>query len=316
MKKIALIGAGAFTDFSLSGYQKYLPNVKFAAVFDKESVVAKTLAEKYNITKVATSLDELLATDVDAVLVLTRPDTHYQLGKRVVESLRSALIEKPLAFTVAEAQELVAIAEKNKQHITANLVLRFHPFHQEIRELASNCRYGKLVSISSEARLAEYPAEHWYWRPEISGGFFLNTYVHFIDLFRFVVNERAEEAYHRGRDDKAQEVTVRFPSVSTSLTVDLHAKNDEEQVVTNYYFENATVTTHGWLPQTMLIQVEGHESKTVTDELPKEERYQRILSAIAKELIEPHGERVINHEDLVEAVRVPLLAQANMLGRG
>ncbi len=310
MSKIGLIGAGAFSDFCLDSYQKNLPGVTCAAVFDKDPSAATLLAKKFGISVVTNSIDELLAQEVDAILVLTRPDTHYELGKQVITAGKNVLIEKPMAFSVEKAEELIQLAEQYGCRITANLVLRYHPFHQTIRDFVQTQKYGKLESINCQARLAEYPADHWYWQAAISGGFFLNTYVHFLDLFVFVANKKPEKASHSGVVANGQKIQLKFANSTATLDINLHATNAEERVETIYKFEKATVTTTDWLPSKMIISAVGKES-IISDVITKDERYQQILAAILNDLLNPITKPIISHQDLVEAIRVPLAAESN-----
>ncbi len=72
----------------------------------------KLIQQDYPNVKSYASLEELLADDVDLVIVNTPVDTHYQYAKKVLEAGKHALVEKAFTTTVAEAEALKAIAQE------------------------------------------------------------------------------------------------------------------------------------------------------------------------------------------------------------
>ncbi|MGB8355416.1 MAG: Gfo/Idh/MocA family oxidoreductase [Chthoniobacteraceae bacterium] len=98
---------------------------EFVAVYDMDHQAALRFAEQYG-AKVVTSLEEF-AELVDAATVATPTPTHFEIGKFLLERGKHVLIEKPIAETTAQAQELVAIAHKKKRILQVGHVERFNP---------------------------------------------------------------------------------------------------------------------------------------------------------------------------------------------
>ncbi len=71
--------------------------------------------------------EALSATQPDAVCISTYPDTHYTFSKLAFESGCHVFLEKPLAETIEEAEELVALAEEADRKLVVGYVLRHHP---------------------------------------------------------------------------------------------------------------------------------------------------------------------------------------------
>ena len=99
----------------LRKYQRYLTtvfeNVSVYAVCDLDGAKAKEKAEQYH-TKVM-SLPEILADEnVDIVLNLTTPSSHYEICKKAILAKKNTYVEKPLSATYAEGRELVALARE------------------------------------------------------------------------------------------------------------------------------------------------------------------------------------------------------------
>lgn len=307
--RLALVGAGAFSDFCLKSYRRYLPGLTVVAIFDTNTKLAAEFAVSHHIPVIARSMDELLAVPSDAVVILTPPNTHFELGRMSVAAGKNTLIEKPIAFSLEQASELITLAEQNQCRIAANLVLRYHPFHLAIRELVESGRYGALQSIATTAHLAAYPDDHWYWQPAVSGGFFLNTYTHFFDLYRFISGQTVTS----GSSDDTEtghKITIELGSVSAQLTTNLHARNEDELVTTTYRLERATITTRGWFPEQIIVAPDADRPNEQLENLPKEERYGQVLSHVLGELLSPPDKPLLTHQDLLETVRVACLLES------
>ncbi|MBM4060982.1 MAG: Gfo/Idh/MocA family oxidoreductase [Planctomycetes bacterium] len=81
--------------------------------------------------------DQALAqTRPDAVSVNTYPDTHAALVRASLQAGAHVFVEKPLATTVAEAQQLVDLAQQKKRKMMVGYILRVHPAWQRFIEVA------------------------------------------------------------------------------------------------------------------------------------------------------------------------------------
>lgn len=315
MANLGLLGAGAFGEFSLEAYRR-IPNLKIKKIYDPDLERATKVARRYQIDEVSKSVDDLLADrSIVAVIVLTPPNTHESLGRQIIESNKSALIEKPIAFTAEAARAIIDQAETRKLHLTANLVLRQHPFHLKIKEISRKKIFGSLRSISSTALLASYPTDHWYWDRALSGGFFINSYCHFIDLYGFIAGHELTKGNNRATS-VGHDILLSYGEISASLTTNLHVSNNQEFVQTVFSFDSAVITTTGWFPKTMTIAPKNQARKNHALS-NKEANYQKALSSILEELLSridgKTQDLVIEHDDLYRAVLDPILVEKNSL---
>ena len=118
--KTGLIGAGAF-GANHAGKLAGSPRSDYQGVFDADGARAAASIER-NGGRAFASLDELLAA-VDAVIIATPARTHAALARAALNAGKHALVEKPLAASRADADDLVALARAK------NLVLQAG--HQE-----------------------------------------------------------------------------------------------------------------------------------------------------------------------------------------
>ncbi|UOM35381.1 Gfo/Idh/MocA family oxidoreductase [Acuticoccus sp. I52.16.1] len=125
---------------------------------------------------------------IDAVLLLTPPDTHLALGRVALEAGKHVLVEKPLDRTLADAQALVALAAARGR--TLGVVLQ-HRFRDAALRLAALVDAGELGTLA----LASVTVP--WWRPQSyydepgrgtlardGGGVLVTQAIHVVDLFR------------------------------------------------------------------------------------------------------------------------------------
>lgn len=114
MKKanVAIVGCGNISSIYLENLTGRFHNVEVTAVCDMVEEKAKAQAEKYGIPRVLTFEEILADPEIDIVLNITTPQTHYSLCKRILEAGKHTYVEKPLSLTYAEGKELVELAKE------------------------------------------------------------------------------------------------------------------------------------------------------------------------------------------------------------
>jgi len=115
MKNIGLIGCGNIAETYFRA-QDYFNNIKFVACADKFPEVSKKCADQYNIKSL--SVDEIINdTNVDVILNLTIPQSHFEISKLALEAGKHVYSEKPMSTKYDEAHELVNLAKENNLYI-------------------------------------------------------------------------------------------------------------------------------------------------------------------------------------------------------
>ncbi len=143
--RTAVIGAGKMGQIHAKVYRQ-LPQSKLVAVVDVDAKKAKQLAKKYKcdyFTDCAEILDK-----VDAVTIAAPTIYHRQLAAPFIEHGVACLIEKPLALNVDEAQEIVALAEKNNVTVAVGHSERCNPVVQAMKRLDIEAMFIEAHRIS------------------------------------------------------------------------------------------------------------------------------------------------------------------------
>ena len=122
--RVAVVGAGEFGRNHARVYRE-LEGVELVGVFDQNPERAAAVAAEYQ-TLVLTRLEELQGR-ADAASVAVPTAAHAEVGCRLLEMGLDVLVEKPMAVNVAEADELLHAAKKNRRILQVGHVERFNP---------------------------------------------------------------------------------------------------------------------------------------------------------------------------------------------
>jgi predicted dehydrogenase len=94
---------------------------------------------------------------IDAVLVATPPRTHHALASAALDAGKHVLVEKPLARTVAEAEDLIELADANDRVLMPGHTFLYSPPVNKVRELIGDNSLGEVYFVtSSRMNLGKY----------------------------------------------------------------------------------------------------------------------------------------------------------------
>ncbi len=173
--KIGAIGTSFIMDTILENMAK-TEGINCEAIFSRTYEKGKALADKFNIGKVYTSLDDMLADeDLDWIYVCSPNSVHYEQSKQALLAGKHVLCEKPFTTTSEELKELISIAKEKHLYLFEAILPMFHPNYKLIKEylpLIGNVKManGTFCQYSSryEALLAgDVPN---VFNPKYSGG--------------------------------------------------------------------------------------------------------------------------------------------------
>lgn len=110
-----------------------LKGVTVAKIFDFNEDALKLLSQQYDVPYTL-DVGEALE-NVDAVIIVTPTSTHFDYFKLCVGKVTNVFIEKPLAETYAEAQEIKALANENGMFVQCGFIERFNPVVVELKNI-------------------------------------------------------------------------------------------------------------------------------------------------------------------------------------
>src|SRR5262245_5883428 len=123
--------------------------VKFVAEINPERQAY--VRANFPRSEVVDSLDAILNdSQVDAVVVATPASSHYALAKKILESGKHVLVEKPLATSTAHADELVSLAEASGKLLMVGHTFLYNAAVRYARKLLADEELGQLYYIYSQ----------------------------------------------------------------------------------------------------------------------------------------------------------------------
>ena len=136
--KVGVIGVGALGQHHARVYAE-LPEAELVGVVDRDPERAAAIAARHGCRVFAGV--EALAAEVDAVSVAVPTVDHLAVARTLLEAGRHVLVEKPIASTLEEADELIALAAGRDLRLQVGHVERFNPALQALRGAVAQPRF-------------------------------------------------------------------------------------------------------------------------------------------------------------------------------
>ena len=168
---IAVIGSGRIGSMRARQALEH-PAVNFVAVSDLDGGNARTLAEKVGAhVHSANNLEIIARSDVDAVIVSTSEGEHLEPVLQAIELGKPVLVEKPIALSVANADRIIAAAEKKGVEVRVGYSRRYKDLRYLLaKEQILQGRLGTMTGAPPRrSPCRDVPAESAPWRADSAG---------------------------------------------------------------------------------------------------------------------------------------------------
>ncbi|UCG95426.1 MAG: Gfo/Idh/MocA family oxidoreductase [archaeon] len=189
--KVGVIGAGVMGSLHSRVYYE-IPGVELVGVVDKDLKKAKDVALRYGA--LAFDSAEKLIGKVDAVTVAVPTCSHRDVANLFLKNGVDVLVEKPMAFDLKEAEDMIKTARANKRILMVGHIERFNPTIGALKNIIKN---EKIQEIETRRR-----------NPFVSRiedcGIVLDLMVHDIDVVRYLTGERPVVDYVIGGSVKSK----------------------------------------------------------------------------------------------------------------
>src|SRR5881394_3670403 len=132
--RLGVAGCGGFGLFALQHFTQ-VPGVRFVGMAGTHRPASLAAAARFGVENVDDIGELLRRDDVDLVYIANPPFLHHPQALAALEAGKHVIVEKPLALTVAQADELVALARRRDRLLVANLMQRYNPLADAVRRL-------------------------------------------------------------------------------------------------------------------------------------------------------------------------------------
>lgn len=188
---IGIIGAGNYTSsVVLPILKKYNAQIKYLC--SAKGLTATTLAKKYFIQNATSDYRILLEDrDVNTIIITTRHNTHAQLVIAALEAGKNVFVEKPLALTLMELDQIEAAYKASQGQLVVGFNRRFAPLAIELRKLISGTDIP--ISVIATMNAGPLPLDHWTTDQITGGGRIIGEACHYFDLISSLTNSSIQQ---------------------------------------------------------------------------------------------------------------------------
>ena len=183
---LGVIGAGNFARSVLLPELKKLSGVRLHTLVARRGAGADQARQTFGFSRAAADEAAVLEdSEINAVLVATRHDSHAELTARALAAGKAVLVEKPLALDRAEVNRVIEARNGSTAFFQVGFNRRFAPLAREIRRRLAGRAGPRFVLIRINA--GAVAPDSWINDEIEGGGRILGEVCHFVDLARFLV---------------------------------------------------------------------------------------------------------------------------------
>lgn len=292
MPNIAVVGTGYWGKNLVRNFAEL---GALHTICDTDMSTLQKFAQEYPQVNLATSFPDVLQNpEIDAVAIAAPAVLHYTLAKSALEAGKHAFVEKPLALTATEGEELTSLSRQTNRILMVGHLLEYHPAVTTLKKLVDSGVLGRVQYIySNRLNLGKIRKEEnilWSFAP------------HDLSVILLLLNEMPSHAASHGATYLHQGVadvtvsTLAFPSgVKAHIFVSwLHPYKEQKLVVVGdkqmACFDDTVAEgklklfPHNiqWIERAPVVQKAQGETFQIADVEPLREECQHFLNCITQ----------------------------------
>jgi len=223
---VALVGLGYYSTDLLAPALLQTKNCYLAGIVTGAPDKAEAWKKKYSIPDkniyTYQTFDQIANNpDIDVVYVVLPPSMHEEYVVRAARAGEPVWVEKPMAITEKECQNMIDVCRKNKRVLTVGYRLHHDPNTQAYRKFLRDGGIGKVNMVSCSAGYFDGRTDHWKQKKEMGGGVMYDMGVYVLQGARLATGEEPialtaqqytarPEVYKNGLDETSM-AQLEFP---------------------------------------------------------------------------------------------------------
>ncbi len=246
--KIGIIGLGSIAQLRYFPILKNMKNIEIVAVSELKKNQLKMVADKFNIVNRFQDYQEMLKnSEIEAVIITTPTDTHFQIAIDCLKAGKHILIEKPATKSLQEAIQIKKIASENKRIAMVGMNLRFRPDTMLLKSIVNSKDLGEIFYIKASWTKSRSSQANWALEKEKSGGgVLMDLGILLLDLAIWSVNypdlETVSIKNFKHRTTAVEDSSIGLLRFKNNLVLAYEVSwllnNDKEQMQLEFFGEN------------------------------------------------------------------------------
>jgi len=190
--RVGVIGTSWWADMMHFPALESHPKAELAAICGRDQNRAKEMAEKYGNPDTVSDYRKMIRDHrLDAVIISTPDDLHYDMTMQALEAGLHVLCEKPLTLKAQQAWEMYQKAESAGVKHMAYFTFRWMPFYQYVRDLIRQGFIGRFYHCEFRFPMGHSRSEEYRWRfdKKRAHGVLGDLGSHMVDMARYLVGD-------------------------------------------------------------------------------------------------------------------------------
>lgn len=239
-----IIGCGDVTEVKSGPALQQIAGSSLVAVMRRNADKARDYALRHKVPRWYSNADELLADEaVNAVYIATPPSSHKEYTIKAARAGKPVLVEKPMALTVDECNEMIDACESAGVPLLVAYYRRKLPRFEKMRELIQGGSIGvpRAIVVRHFKKAEGRPDQGWKVDSKVNGGgFFVDMQSHALDWMDYVFGpvEAATGVYsNQAAQYNAEDtvsVSLKFAGGIIASGAYAYSASHEEESVTVY----------------------------------------------------------------------------------
>ena len=191
MTRVAVVGVGMMGRNHVRVYQE-IPSVELVAVVDENQTVAEQVGRTFRVPAYSNYFKMIERECPEALSAAVPTSAHYSVVKELLTAGCHVLVEKPIANTFEEAEEMLRLSEQLGRVLMVGHIERFNPAVSELKRRLDNGELGRVYQICAR-RLGPFP-------PRIQDvGVITDLATHDLDIMRYLTGSEVIRVYAEAR---------------------------------------------------------------------------------------------------------------------
>ena len=193
--RLGIIGLGLRAGYVAGYFKQHRPELEVVGYVDPNPCGLPKLTESFPEPPACATVEELLATKLDLLMVSSPNHMHLEHIRAGLEAGVRIFAEKPIVISAAQTFELARLLKDHgTDRVLVGLVLRYSLHMRDLRAAQADGLIGDVVSMEGNEHIAPYHGaffmRDWRRRSEYSGGFMLEKCCHDLDVYSMIAQSR------------------------------------------------------------------------------------------------------------------------------
>lgn len=233
----AVLGTGVIANEMAATLEKM--GKRLYAVSNRTHEKGVAFAEKYGVSKVYDTIDDMFADpNVDIIYITSPHNTHYPFMKRALENGKHLLVEKSITLNAAELEEMVTLAEQKSLVLAEAMTIWHMPLYKKLWSIVESGELGKVQMITMNfGSFKDYDMTNRFFSRSLAGGALLDIGVYALSIVRSFMAKQPDQVVSQmlpaptGVDEQATILLQNDLGQMATVALSLHSKQPKRAMI-------------------------------------------------------------------------------------